>query len=437
MYQVVLSPRNLLLIITSLYVLQARSEGGGALFSPSVDVFSVAPAILLPCDTTNTAQKITIDEPIGVIGSSGVCLCAADGTGVGLLTFATCEGAGPIHALEINFKLPDENGFLSWSTNLCATATATAGVGNGSSSSTISLASCSPSTSIVWKIDAVTQHVIDTNSSMCLTVGTPPPPPPSLFASVFGDDMILQRDVSATVWGTTAVGALVNVTFMGLALVSLPADAAGRWSLDLPPTPAGNGPYNITASSSSSSSSTQTLARVLFGDLVWCSGQSNLDSANTPVSYAFNATAEIAAASLFSSWVRLFKVGKAQSTTPLSDLSTAPALVWSPAAPTTVAHFSATCWFHGRDLAVNLGSSIPIGLIESAWGGTSIQPWSSPGLSNDCGDFPSYPGGWPTIPQVLYNAMTFPFQGMKMSGIVWYQGGERGKGIFKYVRVCV
>jgi sialate O-acetylesterase len=157
-----------------------------------------------------------------------------------------------------------------------------------------------------------------------------------------------------------------------------------------------------------------------------------LDSANTPVRYAYNSTEEIAAASLFTPWVRLFKVRHSQSPTPLTNLDAPPALPWSPASPATVSGFSATCWFHGREIALALGPSVPLALVESAWGGTSIQPWSDPGVTAACGDFPSYPGGWPTATSSLFNAMTFPFAGMKFSGFVWYQGEELPSPIHHY-----
>jgi hypothetical protein len=141
------------------------------------------------------------------------------------------------------------------------------------------------------------------------------------------------------------------------------------------------------------------------------------------VSYAYNATAEIAASALFP-WVRVFSVGTASpgSTVPLPQLLFPPYIPWSVAAPTSVAPFSATCWFTGKSTAEALGPAVPIGLVESAWGGTSIQVWVPPGVTSACGNASSYPGGWPTAVSALWNAMTVPFAGMKFGGLVWYQG---------------
>lgn len=171
------------------------------------------------------------------------------------------------------------------------------------------------------------------------------------------------------------------------------------------------------------SGAVSVLEDVLFGDVVWCSGQSNMSGGNTPVAYAYNATEEIAASADYP-WVRVFTVGTQSqgSPVPLAALQFPPAIPWSVAGPSPVARFSATCWFHGKGLADALGPSVPLGLVESAWGGTSIQVWEPPSIVAACGDPPSYPGGWPTATSSLWNSMTAPFAGMRVSGIVWYQG---------------
>lgn len=371
-----------------------------------------ARALLTPCSPGDAYQAFTITPPsdMGVISCSNLCLSAFGPTGAGPLTFQGCQGSGPVHVLETTYTLPTPGtGTLAWNNSLCAVA---------STNATLELQPCGPA-SLTWRVDAASKTVVDTASGHCLTLGPPAPLPASLVSTVFGDDMVLKRDTPNLLWGSVPTGSVVTVTFAGVNITSQPSDGNSRWSVTLPPTSSTVGALNITVSSGTA---TKTLARVLFGEIYWCSGQSNLDSANTPVRYAYNATAEIAAAALFTPWVRLFKVSHSQSPTPLTDLAAPPALPWSPASPATVSGFSATCWFHARELALALGPSIPLGFAESAWGGTSLQPWSDPGVTAACGDYPSYPGGWPTGTSVLYNAMTLPFAGMKFSGFVWYQG---------------
>ena len=121
-----------------------------------------------------------------------------------------------------------------------------------------------------------------------------------------------------------------------------------------------------------------------------------MSGGNTPLAYAYNATEEIAAAGNYP-WVRLFTVGTPPgASSPLADLAQPPHLPWSRSSPEPASRFSATCWFTGKRLADALGPSVPIGLVESAWGGTSIQVWLPPTSEAACGAPDSYPGGWPT-----------------------------------------
>jgi len=152
-----------------------------------------------------------------------------------------------------------------------------------------------------------------------------------------------------------------------------------------------------------------------------------MSGGNTPLSYAYNASEEVAASANYP-WVRLFTVGTPPgSDAPLSNLARPPAIPWSRAAPGPASRFSATCWFTGKRLADALGPAVPLGLVESAWGGTSLQVWVPPSSNATCGAPPSYPGGWPTALAACWNSQTTPFAfnatvSMKVTGIVWYQG---------------
>jgi hypothetical protein len=127
-----------------------------------------------------------------------------------------------------------------------------------------------------------------------------------------------------------------------------------------------------------------------------------------------NATAEIAAAAKFD-WIRLAVVGRAQSSSPLND--TAPLLLpWQKPSPAAFPSgswnfFSATCWFTPRDLANKIGPGVPLGLIDSAVGGTPIEMWTP--------DSPTASGAG-----VLYNAMVAPLTGLVVKMVLWYQGED-------------
>lgn len=383
-------------------------------------------AVLAPCDPGNASQSMNFSPQYGGVISSAtadLCLCSLPGNvPLGALTFQQCDGPGAgLHNQEIGYNATAPGPIQKAGTGLCVTA---------AESGNLALAECgSDPASQAWEYSAAThQFSLSSNASQCMTIAEPPPPPPPLLSSVFGSGMVLQRDVPVSLWGWTTAGEVVTLIVAEpggrvFNVTSAPAGADGRWNATLPASPASSSGIGVNITAVDAAGAQQALINVLFGDVIWCSGQSNMSGGNTPVSYAYNATAEIAASAGYP-WVRVFTVGTRSqgSPTPLDELQFAPYIPWSVAGPNPVARFSASCWFHGKGLADALGPAVPLGLVESAWGGTSIQVWEPPGIVAACGDAPSYPGGWPTATTCLWNSMTVPFAGMRVAGIVWYQG---------------
>ena len=160
------------------------------------------------------------------------------------------------------------------------------------------------------------------------------------------------------------------------AVLSAPAAGNGSWTATLPAMEAGTG-FTVTVTDLVSGA-TMVLTDVAFGDVLWCGGQSNLSGGNTPLAYAFNATEEIAAAANYP-WIRLFTVGTPPgSPVPLADLASPPHIPWTRATPSAASRFSATCWFTGKRIADAVGAGVPLGLVESAWGGVSLQSGRQP-----------------------------------------------------------
>jgi sialate O-acetylesterase len=115
-----------------------------------------------------------------------------------------------------------------------------------------------------------------------------------------------------------------------------------------------------------------TLTDLLVGKVILCSGQSNIDTIS--VEHAFNATAEIAAASNFP-YIRIARTMRHNTWAgPLTD--TLPFLQqWAAPSATNIPAFSATCFFSARGLFEELGRNTPIGVIQSAAGGTAVRNW--------------------------------------------------------------
>lgn len=184
-----------------------------------------------------------------------------------------------------------------------------------------------------------------------------------LLHPLFQDHAVLQRDQPIAVWGQAAPGATVSVAFAGQT-VSTRAAASGRWHATLQPVAAG-GPYAMAVQAGQV---TRRVRDVLMGDVWLCSGQSNME---LPVWRALDAVSEIASAT--HPTIRLLTVPKAAAVTPQRDFN-AP-VSWTPASPDTVRDFSAACFYFARELQKRV--NVPMGLVQSAWGGSRIEAWTS------------------------------------------------------------
>jgi sialate O-acetylesterase len=177
---------------------------------------------------------------------------------------------------------------------------------------------------------------------------------------LFSDHMVFPRELKAPVWGWTTPGAKVQVK-MGEVSAVATAGADGRWQALLGPFAAG-GPFTLTVSGPEA----VTVSDVLTGDVWICSGQSNMQWS---VGGVVNAEQEIAAANY--PQIRLLTVPCVTAYAP-RDLFQGG---WQACAPASVGGFSAVGFFFGRQLHQELG--IPIGLINSSWGGTIAEAWVS------------------------------------------------------------
>jgi len=177
---------------------------------------------------------------------------------------------------------------------------------------------------------------------------------------IFSDGMVLQRDQAIRVWGSAQAGEQVQVSLDGKQ-ASTKAAADGRWSLQLPAHAAG-GPYVLEVRAAEG---TQRIQDVLIGDVWLASGQSNME---WPLSQTAHAQAEIAAAT--DPAIRHFKVPKSWAGQPQAQLVGGH---WVPASPQVAGEFSAVAHLFARELHARTG--VPIGIIDSTWGGSRIEPW--------------------------------------------------------------
>jgi sialate O-acetylesterase len=275
--------------------------------------------------------------------------------------------------------------------------------------------------------------------------------------------MVFQRDAPIRVWGWADPGTTVNVS-LGEEPVGTTAGEDGRWQVTLPARPANATGLTLKVWGQGKVIPHIERKDVLVGEVWLCSGQSNME---WPVAASLRPAEEIAAATYPA--IRQMKIDHLTAATPQEDVASA----WQVCSPETVGGFTAAGYFMARELHRELG--VPVGLLNSSWGGTRIEPWTplegfarvpelAPIHAQVAATLPSGEAyqtalrahldevaAWQraaadalarktaapvtpvfppalapltahTAPTTLYNAMIHPLVGYGMRGVVWYQG---------------
>jgi len=272
--------------------------------------------------------------------------------------------------------------------------------------------------------------------------------------NAISSNMVLQRGPQkALIWGKTSrAGDVVTAYLDDVKYQVFSSSTDGTFTIEFDPQSA-----SVDRTIKLSDKDEQVvLDNVAFGDVYICSGQSNMEFA---LRDSFDNGTAIPDSKNYPN-LRLFTIAKKASLTPLnytvsrfSDKSnwvvSAPAYVDGP----SMDYFSATCYYFARELykAVNMnGDSVPVGAIDTCWGGTYVEAWTTPAGLAECPaaedttaiDFPeARETGYqpskrrfgrlsssvqadpdPNTPSVLWNGMINPIVQMRVRGAVWYQG---------------
>jgi sialate O-acetylesterase len=264
---------------------------------------------------------------------------------------------------------------------------------------------------------------------------------------ILASHMVVQRDSPVHVWGWAAAGEAVSVSFRG-ETKSATADDLGRWSVFLKPGAAG-GPFALTVKGANAI----TLDDVLVGDVWIAGGQSNMEFAMRQA-----ATADVDLPKAANDHIRLMIVNKVYSDYPKTDLD---GRSWTASTPESARDFSAVAWYFAREIEAR--EHVPVGVIDSTWGGTVAEAWTSmTALGADASltsvfaargrqtereptalledvlqkrqmeeakaqgkpapQFPWHPLLDMWAPAMLWNGMIAPLTPLPIRGVIWYQG---------------
>jgi sialate O-acetylesterase len=177
----------------------------------------------------------------------------------------------------------------------------------------------------------------------------------------FGDHMVIQRNQPVPIWGWSSPNEKVTIHFNDQQK-QVSADNYGKWRVMLDPEPAG-GPFELNIHGKNSID----IRDVMVGEVWICSGQSNMEF---PLKYTKNADFEISMAGIPE--IRQIKIPLTVSGTPKDDITPAN---WTVCSAKTAGDFTAVGYFFAKELVKQL--HVPVGLINSTWGGTMIESWIS------------------------------------------------------------
>ncbi len=251
---------------------------------------------------------------------------------------------------------------------------------------------------------------------------------------LFSDHMVLQRNRPIPVWGQAAPDQRVKVS-LNDSSQSTRANENGRWRVDLPAMNAG-GPHRLIVEANDRTE----IQDVLIGDVWLCSGQSNME---WPLKKTDEAKQQNAVKQAKHNRIRLFELPHMASDEPQEFLQKS--VNWTPTTPDTIANFSAVGYFFGRRLLHALNGEgngsdrdVPIGLIQSAWGGSKAEAWTSRQALNARPELRPIFKNMENVdrnrhtPTLLHNAMIRPLIPFGIRGAIWYQGESNMGNPFQY-----
>lgn len=235
---------------------------------------------------------------------------------------------------------------------------------------------------------------------------------------VLSDNMVLQQNNVVKIWGTSTVKKNVTVHASWTTTVfSTNCKSDGTFEISIF-TPKGSFEKQTI---SVSDGITVTLKNILVGEVWFCAGQSNMAMSfsgyrNQPIA---NSKEEMEAAKE-EDGIRMFNVEKSATyslTNPIKGK-------WLVSNTKNLAAFSVVGYYYAQQLQKSL--HVPIGIINSSYGGSTIEGWLNQSNVEKYSDYPyktNIPDSMSHLrPSVMYQGMVRPYRNVRVKGFIWYQG---------------
>ena len=183
--------------------------------------------------------------------------------------------------------------------------------------------------------------------------------------NIFSDGMVMQRDTTISIWGTSNSNELVEIVTSWGYEVSTISDSIGNWKTLLK-TVEVPGPFSLTIMTDKYEIK---INNILMGEVWLAAGQSNMEM---NFDYCCNSTDNSEKEILNANYpdIRMFNVKKNLSHVPLSKVEGE----WEQAIGANITSFSAVGYLFAKNLHENL--NVPIGIIHASWGGSRVEAWT-------------------------------------------------------------
>lgn len=246
--------------------------------------------------------------------------------------------------------------------------------------------------------------------------------------SLFGSDMVLQRDHPLPVWGRAKAGDTVTLRFAGQTKTAK-VDAAGRWSVTLDPLPASSESKTMEIVSSGVTEPI-VFTNIVLGDVWLCGGQSNMGGApqdNPPPPERRKELLETDYPNF-----RYVAMPSLHRETPLPNDAMEEALQWQSIRASSLRGVSAVSYYFGQ--SIYRSQKIPVGLVFAIKAGSQVEQWMSADTLRRVfpGDELQKVAGR-RLASGLHNGMIAPIAPLPLRGAMWYQGESNADDEYKYI----